>query len=284
MKPVMMVIIAAILFGFIGFFVRNIQDVSSYEIVMLRFVIGFLLVASLMLIIKRKPAKPTSKLLIVNSLITGVWVTFYISSIAFGTPLANAAFLLYTSTIFSVIFSRFILKEMISKSTMIVMVVAIAGVILILKPSLLFTHYGELMALMAGLIYGLNTVTIRKLERSFDTYSIVFYSFLIPMIFLIPMGLSDFVIPDTFSMVNLILLATVSTTIPVLLFTYSLKKLKAFETLTIGLTEPLVAALIGFSIFFEFLDVFSIIGGGMILFSSFYLNRKLAVRTKLPKI
>jgi DME family drug/metabolite transporter len=271
--PIILVAIASVLWGFIGFFVRNISKISGNEILLFRFLIGLILLSFFMIITGKRFSKFNSKWLLINSVAYSVWVIFYINSIASGTPLANAAFLLYTSTIFSILFSRIILKEFVSKRKLFFILLAFLGVIFILKPINMQIHYGEFLSLMAGIIYGFQIVTTRKLMKNFDVYSVMFYSFLIAFIITVPLNISNFVIPDFKSTIYLILLSVLSTTIPAILFTYSLKKLKAFEASTVALLEPLTASLVGFLIFSEFLDIFSIVGGFMILISCFEISK-----------
>lgn len=272
---VLFVALSAVMWGFIGFFIRNVSGLGGSEITLFRFAMGFVFIYSYVILTRKKIGRLFSKWFVINGIVYSVWVALYFNSIVLGTPLANAAFLLYMATIFTIIFSRIMLKESARKSVVIVILFALIGVFMILKPANLLSHYGELLALGAGILYGLQTVIVRKLKKKSDTYSIVLSSFLIALFVMVPLNVNGFVVPNFKSSINIVLLGIISTTIPFILFTESLKKLKAFEASAIALIEPITASLVGFFVFVEYLDALSIIGIIMILLANVYISRNL---------
>src|SRR3989344_228604 len=273
MRPVLLVILAASLFGLIGFFIRNITDISGSEIVLFRVTIGAVATFCFAALTKNKISKIKSKWFLINGFFYTGAILLYVNSIYLGTPLSSAAFLFYTAPIFSIIFSHFMIKESIKRSTLLIIVMAFVAALFILKPFNLSLSIGSLLALGSGIFYGLNLVATRKLETKFDTYSVVFYSFFISLLFLIPINAINFTIPSATSVMYIILLGIISTAVPVFLFTESMKKLKAYEASSVALLEPVVASLVGFFIFSEFLGITSIVGAVLILMSSLLIDK-----------
>src|SRR5438445_5287310 len=156
--PILSAAVAGIFWGTIGLFVRNLSQINSIEIVWFRLFFALIFLSSFVLISKNKPRPKNYKLLILNGLAISIWLPIYIASLNFGAKLGDAAFLLNTGYIFSILFSRFLLNEEVDKKTIYLILVSLVGVTLVLKPFELFQNFTEILALTSGLLMGLNLI------------------------------------------------------------------------------------------------------------------------------
>jgi len=210
--------------------------------------------------------------LISNGLLISIWLPIYVGSLSLGAKLGNAAFLLDTGYVFSVLFSWIFLNEQVERKTALILLVSIVGVVLILKPLTLFQSFAEVLALVSGIIFGFNLIVTRKTQQYHDSMTTIFYLFLIPSIVLFLPTIYSFDTPSLNQMFYIIFLGVLSGAVPNFLFTSSLKNLKTFEAGIPALLEPVTASIIGWIVFSEILDVFSILGGALIIGSAFYLS------------
>lgn len=269
-KAVLLVVISAILFSLLGIFVKNL-NLSPASIVSFRFSIGLILMTPLLTRIHKEEIYKFDKNVLIVSVIYGTWVFLFIHSLSLTKFIGNSVFLLYTSLIFSTIFSHFILKESVKKVETIYISSSLIGSILILKPFNFQFNYPEFLALLSGILYGLQTVLVRKLYKKHSTLYILFFQFLIPSLIFLPFFPFNFLSLDKGSLINLFLLSTISTTLPVILFTYSLKFLSAYKVMTIALIEPFSASLLSLIFLSQHLDLLSLIGGILIIASNILL-------------
>lgn len=256
---------AGILFGAEGLFILKVPGLNSLEITFFRYLFGTIALSAFIVIFKNKLRIRDKRILLFGGLANVFIVPLYIVSIQLGTALGNAAFLFDMGYIFSVLFSWMFLKEKISKRYAVAILIATIGAGFILKPSALLQNYAELLALLAGLIYGLQLVIFRKSEQTQNPITTSFASYVVPLIFLSPLLLVNFQMPTGMDFLYLIGFGLIGGALPVYLLITSLGRLKTFEAGVPALLEPLSAAALGFIVFGQVLDAFSMIGGILIL-------------------
>ena len=164
----LMVVISASIWGSFGLFVRAL-DYTPETILFYRFLFG--LIGSLIFTAVRgdktwlKPVLAHWKWMLLPASLTGLsWLAY---TYALGlTSVSNAAFLIYTAPVFTVIFAPLVLKERVELRTFAALLISLTGTMAIMGYSSLFSLgsslWGNLIALCGGLIYGFVPLTIKR--------------------------------------------------------------------------------------------------------------------------
>lgn len=282
-----LILIAAMLWGTAGIFVRSAEgyELSEMQLVFGRAVITALIVGIVMLFKDKKAFRIKLKdlwLFIADGLFSIVLFNFsYYNTMALAS-LSVAAVLLYTAPFFVVIISRFIFGLKLTANKVTALIVAFIGCCLV---SGLFdsAHRISGKALFFGLLtgfgYALYTIFGELLlRRGYSSFTITFYVFLcagicsIPLIDM-PATVSTFV-SEPKAFILLLLMATINTVIPYVLYIVGLKGVDPSIALIIATVEPVVATLIGAVIFDEKITILGILGIVLVLMSVVILNKK----------
>lgn len=105
-------------------------------------------------------------------------------------PLVNATVLLYASPLWVPLILFVWLRVKVAKRLWWSILIGFAGMLLIVRPSGdEFVHFGTLLALLSGFLYGVVTVVVRQLLHTEPTDRILFYYFLICMLISLPIVL-----------------------------------------------------------------------------------------------
>lgn len=148
---------AALIWGTYGLFVRAL-DYSPEYILFYRFLFGFiglLLFTSIKDGLRWfKPALVHWKWMLIPALLTGTSWLAYTYSINY-TSVSNAAFLIYTAPVFTVIFAPLIIKEKLEIRTIVALFFSLLGTTAIMGYSSLFSSatslLGDIIALLGGM-------------------------------------------------------------------------------------------------------------------------------------
>lgn len=188
-------IIAAILFSFLGVCVRKLSHLPIIEIVFFRIVLTFIF-CFIQLKKEKIPMLGNNKRLLILRGIFGsctLYLFFFsINHLSYGT----AYVLMQLSPIFTAIFGFLILKEKILKSQWVLFLVCFAGVYIVnsSKHQLAGSYFislGILSAVCAALAY----TCIGKLKSSEHPLVIMFYFPLVSILFLLPSTIQHWVWP-----------------------------------------------------------------------------------------
>jgi drug/metabolite transporter (DMT)-like permease len=191
--------------------------------------------------------------------------------------LGDASILMQSSPIYVVIFSAIFLKEKIKNYFYFILVFALIGTALIIKPDFDFSSSipsftGVLAAIFAGSAY----VVVKRLSSDHSTYTIVLWFVVASSIVSFPLMLPNFVIPNMKESILLILVG-ITSTISQILMTKAYRYEKASIVSILTYSVVLYNIFWGYLIWGEVLDVLSTIGGFLILASCIsisYLNNK----------
>ena len=260
-------IIFAIMSGFVKFLSTSI---SPEQVIMARFLVGVVVLAS----VSRFNVfnlRGRSLLLLLARGITGS-----ISGIAYykaigAIPLPNASVLLYTYPIFASIFASISLGEKLRNDEKIAIFLGFVGVYLIVNPNYQNISLGEIYALIAAVLAGLAMVFLRKLRtEQHDSSVIYFYFCLVGIPLALPETLRTFVIPNIHQTI-LISVTAVASLIAQLLMTYAFRYCKAGQGSAIMMTQVFYTSLIGRFFFQDTLTGTFIFGGFLVLGCGLYL-------------
>ncbi|MCJ7656473.1 MAG: DMT family transporter [Candidatus Atribacteria bacterium] len=267
----------AILFGLIGIFVKLIPDMSVGSIIFYRLLVSIITVAFYFaltgrfndLVLNEKKVH----ILLLGIFQAGTMLGFFIS-IKY-TTVAIAVLLLYTAPIYVALLSPIILKEPITRHGLAALILAIAGVIMVVQPQTI-SRDGQVIGLAAGLVSGLAyacmILTSRKLRNHYTGTVQASWALFITMVIFIPYS----VVPSGVLFDNLLLLIPFGfiPTIALILYLSGLRHIKAQNASIMGLLEPVSAAIFAYIILSEPISIPTLIGGGLILLGAFLVSRE----------
>ena len=263
------IFIASLLFGFIPILVRWGDNLGPYNLSFFRVFVSILSLGLFFWISKKYTLvkfKFEKKKMILFGAIHGFIILGYFMAIQY-LSVASAVLLLYSSSIWIIIFSHFILKEKITRKTVFALVIAFIGVIFVLSPKslLIFESFvGSIAGLLAGIGFGLVYV-LSKTFKKYDKVSLTFWQNTIALPFLIPLLLIDIpkFTPNDIGIV--VLLGTICTTLPFILVFKGFEKVSAQKGGIVILLDVLFPVILALAIFQEVPTIEALIGGVLIV-------------------
>ncbi|MDY3059190.1 MAG: DMT family transporter [Fusobacterium sp.] len=271
---------AMLIFGTIAIFVRNIE-LTSKEIAVLRGVIGSIFLLGVMLFSKEKTSfsaiKKNLPILVLSGLGVGANWIFLFEAYKY-TTVSIATLSYYCAPIFVTIMAPIILKEKISLIKFLCVCTAMVGMLCIVGTNK--GSIGEGYNHFLGIIYGLTAAVgyasvilmnkfIKGLKGVETTVTqLVFASILLLPYVMITSGF-DFSKMTGISWGYMIFLGIVHTGFAYALYFSSLKELKGQTIAVLSYIDPITAILISALFLGEQLTMFQIIGGVLILGSTF---------------
>lgn len=271
---------AMLIFGTIAIFVRNIE-LTSKEIAVLRGVIGSLFLLGVMLFSKEKSSfegiKKNLPILVLSGLGVGANWIFLFEAYKY-TTVSIATLSYYCAPIFVTIMAPIILKEKISLIKFLCVCTAMFGMLCIVGTNK--NDMGEGYNHFLGIVYGLTAAVgyasvilmnkfIKGLKGIETTVTqLIFASILLLPYVMVTSGF-DFSKMTGISWGYMIFLGVVHTGFAYALYFSSLKELKGQTIAVLSYIDPITAVLISALFLGEQLTIFQIIGGILILGSTF---------------
>lgn len=186
-KGYLMILIAGILWGTIGFFVSILTEmgVDSSTTAFLRISSGTLILIPLMLSMGGKKLFCIDRRELLTCIALGLLCqalfNFSYAEAISRVGVATASVLLYTSPVFVCVMSRLFFKERIGAVKLFALAVNVIGSILTVTggnfTSIRFSVYGAAAGVAAGFLYALMTIISTTTEK-YHPLTIIFYSFL----------------------------------------------------------------------------------------------------------
>ncbi|MDY0324185.1 MAG: EamA family transporter [Candidatus Carbobacillus sp.] len=273
------IISAGILWGTIGLYVRELRafGFSSLDIVTLRAMSTlFWLLLFIIFIQRRRPVVPRWSW--PYFLGTGLfsmalfnWAYFQAMHLV---TLSIAAALLYTGPAFVVLMARVFLREPLTRLKWVAVFLTMLGTVLVsdvrgsvLNHMLLSTSiqssdvfWGLFFGLLSGFAYGLYSIIAKPLTRRLDSVMIVFYTFAVTAVVLLPLTQLWKKLDVLLSFENgcalcwVLGLGLFPSALAYILYTYGLNKESAGRAALLTMIEPVVAVLIGALVFHDHLS------------------------------
>lgn len=281
------VLLAGILWGFVGPFVNNLRNagLTSIEISALRWIFSAILMFVIVLIYDRKLLKIQLKDLW-WFFCTGIVCILTSSTLYFVTiPLATVAvanILMYTSPVWIMIFSIIFFSEKITPKKLLVLFLAFFGCILVtgvLSPGgFLLTPAGLLAGLGSGLFYGLYSIFGKFVLKKYDSITVTLYTAIfagIGALFIIDLPQALPLLTESRSSVlNLSAVVLLSTIAPYTLYTLGLKLTSATRASILSCIEPMTSAVVGTLLMCQPFTIFQLAGIILILAAGIILELK----------
>jgi len=279
------VLIAGIMWGLIGIFVRNLAayNLPSMCIVFIRSLAGMILMAAFLCIYDRSLFR--IKLKDVWCFIgTGIFsLTFfnvcYFTTMSI-TSLSVAAILLYTAPSFVMIMSYFIFKEAFSVRKIIAVIMAFFGCVLVtgvIGSGDNVPAFGILTGVGAGVGYALYSIFARfALNKGYHSFTVTFYTLLMSVFgsvaFFRPASTVSLIRSNPWMIAFLLLFGLVSTTLPYIFYTLGLQGMESGRASIIASIEPVTATIVGTLVFHESMTILGFIGAVIVLASIVIVN------------
>lgn len=272
-KGILFILLAALGFGFMSFFVRLSGDLPSVEKSFFRnliaaiFAAGVLIRDKIPLTVKRECRFPLFIRCACGT--TGILCNFYAID---HLLLANANILNKLSPFFAIIFSYFILKERIKPIQFFCLILAFFGCLCIVKPGFQNVElFPALMGVLGGLGAGIAYTMVRKMGM-YDMKGpvIVFYFSTFSTLIVIPWIAAHFVMP-TPKQVLILIGAGLGAACGQFSITAAYKCAPAREISIYDYSQIIFTAILGFLFFGEVPDVLSFLGYVLIIGASLFM-------------
>lgn len=275
-----------LIWGTIGIFVREI-NLGSAEIAFLRAVIGsgvlFLLGIFKGEELSGAELKRNLPVLILSGAIIGVnWILLF-QGYKY-TTISNATLSYYFAPVFIAILSSFVLKERLSTRKIICIFIALIGLFLILQTGKNFN--GQSYSHVKGILYGLSgavlyaiVVILNKYIKGIKAFAVTLIQLFVAGMILLPLVIANnnfsLKLVDAKSWIIILLLGILHTGIAYLLYFSAIKEVEGQSIAILSYIDPIFAVLISSLFLGEPMGSLQMLGGILILGSTYLSERKL---------
>lgn len=252
----------------------TVKTVSQYGIPLMEIVIARALVSLIISYadVKRKriPVWGHNKLLLSARGIVGAAALVCVYYSVTTLPLAEATILQYMHPVFTALLAFMLLGERVQFSTMICIVLSITGLVVMVKPDLFFAAETDLplfsimMALLGAFGSAIAYVIVRRLSQTEDSSVIILYFPLIALPAAIVLSGGEWVAPDGYALMLLILVG-VFTQVGQVGLTKAMQHEAASKATAFSYIQVIFSILLGWFVFSELPSLWTLTGGGLII-------------------
>ncbi|MEH7385376.1 DMT family transporter [Bacillus sp. JJ1521] len=282
----------ASLWGIIGLFVSNLYAIgfTPLQVVAVRAVAASIFLITYTLIKNPKAFKikiPDSKYFIGTGIISIVLFNWCMFVAIEETSISVAAILLYTAPAFVTIFARILFKEKLTIRKILALVVTIMGCAFVVGVLPNFSDtislFGLVVGIGSGFFYALYSIFGKFALEKYDSLTVTVYTFIFAAVAVTPFS-GIWSAPNLFielkSWLYIVGLSLLSTMLAFILYTKGLQYIESSRASIIATIEPVVAAIIGFFIFQETLQMWQYVGIIMVIAALIIVQEK---SDSLPK-
>ncbi len=271
MNSYLKVLIAALILASIGILTKLIgSDIHPLVIGFYRAFFATITLAILCPIIDKTTFKPKKKDLKMYIFIGFMFaLTMSLTSLAYiNTPIQNITLITSTAPFFVLLFAYFLLRERITKTKIITLIIAIIGLIII-NPIKAEGSIWNILAIIIAAVDGFLVVMMRKEDKSHPIGD-VFWFFTFASIFLLPFAIIFG--PGKIS-IYAILIGLVTTGVGYFFYNLGLEKIEAeIGSIIMTITIPVVSIIFAVTIINEKLVPTTLIGGAILIAAGVYLE------------
>ncbi|TQD29241.1 DMT family transporter [Methanolobus vulcani] len=286
-------ITGSVMFGLLGVFVDYLKAVPTGPMVFYKQLFGLLsllifiiLTGKLSQIVPRRKKKYILLLGFINT----CTIFSYFTCIKY-TSFSVAILMLYTAPMYVTLLSPLVLKEKITRKSLVALILSLTGLLFIVDLGNVITGLslgismgnGYLIGIAAGILsgfsFGSEIVTIRYIKDDYSSVALLFWYTFIGVILLIPLscGAPNPVIIDNMPM--LIFFGIINTALAAVLYVSGISQIEAQKGSILALLEPVSGIFFDYTIVHTPLLMDTVIGCIFILFGAY-----IAVMEKSPKI
>ncbi|MBR2714671.1 MAG: EamA family transporter [Ruminococcus sp.] len=283
---VLLVVVAGTLWGMIGYFVRTLKHkgIDSMQIVFIRMFVSSVLFILFALIFDRKlfKIKLNDLWCFLGSGVVSVAVfSFCYFKCIEHSSLSVASILLYTAPVFVMMFSVVLFKEKLTLLKIVSLVMAFLGCLFVtgvFRESTTISVVSVAYGLMSGVCYALYSIFSRlALIRNYSPLTVTLYTFMFSAIasFLLIDAKPVFTLmsESTESLFFCIMFGVLSSVLPYVTYTLSLKYIRPSTASIVASIEPVVATITGAVLFSEAVEFpYGYIGIALVIGSIIIIN------------
>ena len=282
---------AGVLFGSAAIFVRFLPVLDMFSIVFWRLAIACVALAVVVLLeggFHIAATGENARDIVILGLLLGLHFVFFVSALK-DTTILNATVLVNVAPVFSTLISSFLYKLKPSRLAVMGLAVSFTGIsVIAYAEAAMPTVYGggfssslrgDLEAVLSALLIAFYLNYGRRIRSETSAASTIFLIYLLGA--LAAAGLGFVVTNQTVTLPSdirvllpLIGLGVLPTAIAHTLYFSSLSNLKAFETATMALLEPIGATILGVVLFAEVPAYVFAVGAGLVLLGIFFTLKK----------
>lgn len=251
--------------------VRHVSaEVHPFEIAFFSFFFGFFVLLPVLArtgLAPLRTKRPGMHMVRVALSAVATLAIFYALSV---TPLAQVAALSFTMPIFATVLAIVILREVVGIRRWTAIIVGFVGTYVILRPGTGAIEFGALLVLAASVLYGITVIVIKSLTRTDSPLTIMAVQICMMSPVLLVPALFVWQWPTWPQLAWLATIAVV-TAFSVLAFAMAMKEADTAAVMSLNFLQLVWASLIGFVFFAEIPDLYTWIGGAMIVASTTYI-------------
>ncbi len=279
--PAVYVIIGASLWGIIGLFTRPMYEagLSPLQITFVRCVVTMAVMTVAILVTNRKLFRIELRD-IWMFIGTGIFSIVFFNVMYFTSQqmvsLSTASVLLYTAPCFVMVMSMILFKEKLTRNKLLALVLAFVGCVFTTGIGTGDLNMGIAYGILAGFGYSLYSIFGKYALEKYGLLTILFYTFLIAAVCLLPFSDVPSVIDicgDSSVLLEALGLGLLSTVLPYYFYTVGLKGMDAGKASIIAFVEPMVATIASIAIGDPF-GWTNVLGIALILGSIILLNAR----------
>ena len=185
-------------------------------------------------------------------------------------PIAEATALSFSAAIFASLGAVVFLGEKMRLRRWSAVIVGFIGALVILRPGLTALNTGALIVMLSAICWGTNIVIVKRLSRTDPTVSIVAWMSVMMTVLSIVPALYFWTTP-TLEQFMWLLMIGIAGTLGHLTMVKSLKLVEATAVLPLDFTRLIWASMLGYLIFAEIPDIWTWLGGTIIVGSAAFI-------------
>lgn len=250
---------------------------GPFEIAFWRFALQMLILGLVLLVLRQRLERGSPLLLLLGGLTSASVLVALIGAFAV-MPIATAIAIFFVEPLILTVLSAIFLGERTGWRRYLAVLVGLAGVVIVIRPSWDIFGWASLLPLVAALAFAVNAIIMRKLSRQMSSISIQFWFALVAAI-LLGAGL---LATDRMTLVSsagvdfagpwgiLVVMGTLSA-FTFFLFAEAFRRTPASTLAPFQYLEIIGATILGYFVFGDFPDFWTWIGTGVILASGLYV-------------
>lgn len=275
MRYYTLMVLSAICLGLIGVFVKLIGDsVDPLVLVFLRTFFGAAFLALVIPFLDRDFLKLNKKDLFDYAIIGALFAFgfFLYTTANMMTHIQDAVLLNHSSPIFTLFFAYLILKEKITKTKIITIIMALVGLVIINPLNGSGNVLGNIFALSDAVVFGLVVVLMRR-EDIDHGIGDVFWFISLALLFLLPIPFIYGLDVPAESVGYIIGLGVVTTGLAYLLYNLALEEIEAeVSTIILTIVAPLTGVVTAIGIIEEAIEWKTLLGGSILIGAGIYMQ------------
>ena len=291
-KATIKVLIAMLLWGSLGVFVKNIS-LDSVEIAFFRGIIGSVFLGIVLFIRMqnnkklaqksdelnndfededKKPSKKSIIIFIISGMAIGLNWVFLFNSYNYIT-VANATIVYYLAPVIVIFVSPIFLKEKLTLKKVLAVICAMIGLVLIVRTGQSSTNInltqGIINAFAAACLYA-SVIILNKFIKNVDDYTKTFIQLFMASMVLLPWVIyrNNIIFDSPKSIILIAILGIAHTGIAYCLYFSAMKELKAQSIAILGYLDPVSSVVFSIFLLKEPFSIYQLIGGVIILASA----------------